>query len=98
DLAEEAKHHLLEFTAANGIEIDYMPGQLSVAHKKRYLTDYQAHAEIMATRFNYPHVKFMDATETAERLGSTHYFGGTRDTGTGPIHPLKPGVGTGRIG
>ncbi|WP_292142075.1 FAD-binding oxidoreductase, partial [Mesorhizobium sp.] len=31
DLAEEAKAHLLEFTAANQIDIDYMPGQLSVA-------------------------------------------------------------------
>ena len=41
------------------------------------------------TRFNYPHIAFMDAAETAERLGSTHYFGGMRDTGTGHIHPLK---------
>ena len=97
DIAEEAKHHLLDFSAANGIEIDYMPGQMSVAHKKRYLSDYQAHAEIMATRFDYPHVTFMDAAETAERLGSSHYFGGTRDTGTGHIHPLKLVIGTARV-
>ncbi|RUU09070.1 FAD-binding oxidoreductase, partial [Mesorhizobium sp. M7A.T.Ca.TU.009.01.3.2] len=55
DLAEEAKAHLLEFTAANQIDIDYMPGQLSVAHKPRYVDDYKAHAEIMASRFAYPH-------------------------------------------
>ncbi|MBA8907848.1 NAD(P)/FAD-dependent oxidoreductase [Aminobacter ciceronei] len=96
DLAEEAKAHLLDFTAANGIDIDYMPGQMSVAHKRRYVDDYKAHAEIMASRFNYPHVSFMDASETAERLGSTHYYGGTRDTGTGHIHPLKLVIGTGR--
>src|SRR5690606_25680612 len=30
DLAEEAKEHLLAFAAANNIDIDYMPGQLSV--------------------------------------------------------------------
>ncbi|AZO41339.1 FAD-binding oxidoreductase [Mesorhizobium sp. M7D.F.Ca.US.005.01.1.1] len=97
DLAEEAKTHLLEFTAANQIDIDYMPGQLSVAHKPRYLDDYKAHAETMASRFSYPHISFMDARETAERLGSTAYFGGTRDTGTGHIHPMKLVIGTARV-
>ncbi|RWA79432.1 FAD-binding oxidoreductase [Mesorhizobium sp.] len=97
DLAEEAKTHLLDFAAANAIEIDYMPGQLSVAHKRRYVDDYKAHAEIMASRFGYPHVSFMDANETAERLGSTRYFGGTRDTGTGHIHPLKLVTGTAKV-
>ncbi|MER9055514.1 FAD-binding oxidoreductase [Mesorhizobium sp. M0910] len=97
DLAEEAKAHLLDFAAVNQIEIDYMPGQMSVAHKKRYVGDYKAHAEIMANRFGYPHISFMDAAETAERLGSTHYFGGTRDTGTGHIHPLKLVIGTAKV-
>ncbi|TPI09526.1 FAD-binding oxidoreductase [Mesorhizobium sp. B4-1-3] len=93
-MAEEAKAHLFDFAAANAIEIDYMPGQLSVAHKRRYVDDYKRHAEIMASRFDYPHVSFMDAAETAQRLGSTRYFGGTRDTGTGHIHPLKLVIGT----
>ncbi|WP_027156300.1 FAD-binding oxidoreductase [Mesorhizobium sp. WSM2561] len=97
DLAEEAKAHLLEFAAVNKIEIDYMPGQMSVAHQQRYVDDYKAHAEIMANRFGYPHITFMDATETAERLGSARYFGGTRDTGTGHIHPLKLVIGTAQV-
>ncbi len=97
DLAEEAKAHLLEFAAINRIDIDYMPGQLSVAHKQRYVDDYKAHAEIMASRFNYPHIAFMDARETAERLGSTRYFGGTRDTGTGHIHPMKLVIGAAKV-
>jgi len=97
DLAEEAKAHLLDFSRVNGIEIDFMPGQLSVAHKRRYVDAYKAHAEIMATRFGYEHITFMDAQEAAERLGSTIYFGGTRDTGTGHIHPLKLAIGTARV-
>ena len=97
DLAEQAKAHLLEFAAANDIDIDYMPGQLSAAHKERYVDDYKRHADIMASRFDYPHVSFMNAAETAERLGSTRYFGGARDTGTGHIHPLKLVIGTARV-
>ncbi len=94
DLAEEAKAHLLEFTAANGIDMDFRPGQMSVAHKPRYVDEYKTHAELMATRFGYPHISFMDKAETAERLGSTHYYGGVRDAGTGHINPLKLLVGT----
>lgn len=97
DLAEEAKAHLLEFTATHGIDMDFRPGQMSVAHKRRFVDDYKAHAEIMATRFDYPHITFMDAAETAQRLGSTHYFGGARDTGTGHINPLKLLVGSARV-
>ncbi|MGN6585322.1 MAG: NAD(P)/FAD-dependent oxidoreductase, partial [Rhizobiaceae bacterium] len=89
DLAEEAKAHLFEFVEANGIEIDYLPGQLSVVHKRRYLDSYRRHASIMAERFGYPHISFMDRRETVERLGSERYFGGSRDTGTGHIHPMK---------
>lgn len=97
DLAEAAKAHLFDFAQANGIDIDYQPGQLSVAHKKRYLDSYRRHASIMAERFDYPHVSFMDRRETAERLGSERYFGGTRDTGTGHIHPLKLLVGAAHV-
>ena len=94
DVAEEAKAHVLDFAATHHIEIDYRPGQLSVAHKPRYVRQYQEHAQVMAERFGYPHLTFMDAKETATRLGSTHYYGGVADSGTGHIHPLKLLVGT----
>ncbi|WP_173934876.1 FAD-binding oxidoreductase [Chelativorans sp. Marseille-P2723] len=97
DLGEEAKQHLLDFAVTHGIDIDYMPGQLSVAHKERLVSHYRAHADIMRHRFDYPHITFMDREETAERLGSARYFGGTRDTGTGHIHPLKLVLGTARV-
>jgi gamma-glutamylputrescine oxidase len=97
DLAEEAKAHLLEFAAVNAIDIEFMPGQLSVAHKKRYVDDYRKYADYMRERAGYGHISFMDAAETAARLGSTRYFGGTRDTGTGHIHPLKLVIGTARV-
>ena len=37
------------------------PASSSVAHKQRYVDEYKAHAEIMASRFGYPHITFMDA-------------------------------------
>lgn len=96
DLAEEAKAHLLEFASTNRIEIDFRPGHLNVTHKTRELPDYVKYAEA-AARFGYPHISLMDAAETAERVGSTHYVGGVRDTGAGHIHPMKLLVGTARV-
>ena len=95
-MAEEAKAHMRAFAAEHGIDMEYMPGQLSVAHKRRYVKDYAAHPAIMAERYDYPHLTFMDARETAERIGSTRYHGGVRDTGTGHIHPMKFVIGLGR--
>jgi gamma-glutamylputrescine oxidase len=51
----------------------------------------------MAERFGYRHISFMDAKETAERVGSQRFFGGVRDTGTGHIHPLRLVIGTARV-
>lgn len=96
DMAENAKKYVLDFATANGIDMEYMPGQMNVSHKAGHDREYRQSAEIMATRYGYPHVAFMDKAETAERLGSGLYHCGVRDTGTGHIHPLKLIVGLAR--
>ena len=96
DMAEQAKRYLLDFATEHAFDIDYMPGQMNVAHKPGHEKEYRANAEIAAERYGYPHMTFMDPAETAERLGSTHYHCGVRDTGTGHIHPLKLLVGLAR--
>ena len=95
-LAEEAKAHLHEFATARGIDMRFVPGQLSVAHKRRYVADYRAWVEALATRYDYPHASFMDREETCARVGSSRYFGGARDMGTGHIDPAALLVGTAR--
>jgi gamma-glutamylputrescine oxidase len=96
DLAERAKHYLLDFAREHDIDIDFMPGQMNVAHKPGYVRSYAENAEIAVLRYDYPHMRFMDKAETAERLGSTRYYCGVRDLGTGHIHPLKLLVGLAR--
>ncbi len=97
DLAEEAKAHLLAFSRENRIGIDYMPGQISAAHKPRYVDDYRRHADILADKYSYPHLTFLDRDATAAAIGSSRYFGSVRDTGTGHLHPMKLLVGTARV-
>jgi gamma-glutamylputrescine oxidase len=93
DMAEGAKAHLLGFAKEHAIEIDYMNGHLDGIHAYKYIKDYQAHPDAMA-RYGYPHIRYMDADETATRIGTQFYLGGLRDDGTGHIHPLKLLIGT----
>lgn len=97
DLAEGAKKYVLDFATEHGIDMEFMPGQMNVSHKPGHDRDYQQNAEIAATRYNYPHVSYMDGRETAERLGSKRFYCGVRDTGTGHIHPLKLLAGLARV-
>lgn len=97
DLAEEAKAHLFEFIAANDIDADLRMGQLSVVHKRSYLPEYRGQVEALKSRYGYDTASFMDAAETAERVGSERYFGGIRDTGTGHVNPLKLIVGLAKV-
>ncbi|MBB3408470.1 gamma-glutamylputrescine oxidase [Rhizobium sp. BK316] len=96
-LAEDGKRHLMDFATEHQIDLDYVPGQLNVAHKESYKREYYENAEIAALRYDYPHIRFMDREETQERLGSKRFYCGVRDTGTGHIHPLKLLVGLGRV-
>ncbi|MDX0529050.1 FAD-dependent oxidoreductase [Sinorhizobium medicae] len=93
DMAENAKRYVLGFAEEHAIDIEFMPGQLSVSHKKSLERDYRDHVEAMTERFGYPHLSFMDREETVSRLGSSHYHFGIRDVGTGHIHPMKLVVG-----
>jgi gamma-glutamylputrescine oxidase len=89
-----AKMHLLDFAATHDIDADYRPGQISVAHKKRYVKDYREHVRDHGGGiFGYPHISFMEREETCragrlDALSRRH-----RDTGTGHINPLKYVVG-----
>lgn len=92
DLAENAKKYVLGFAAENGIDIEFMPGQLNVAHKPGHEKEYRQSIEAFH-RFGYSHIAYMGAEETAERVGSKRFHCGTRDIGTGHIHPLKLVIG-----
>ncbi|MCM2291359.1 FAD-binding oxidoreductase [Allorhizobium sp. BGMRC 0089] len=96
DMAENAKAYLFDFAREHQIDMEFMPGQLNVEHKRGKEGDYRKSVEIATTRFGYPHLHFMDRQETADRLGSTRYHCGIRDLGTGHIHPLKLLIGLGK--
>lgn len=96
DIAEDAKAYVLDFAKTNNIDMSFMPGQMNVSHKAGYLEDYRRSVDILAQKYNYPHLTYMEKEETRERVGSSFYIGGVRDSGTGHINPLQLLVGLGK--
>ncbi|WP_176082474.1 FAD-binding oxidoreductase [Martelella sp. HB161492] len=96
-MAEDAKSFVLDFAKQNDIAVDFRPGQISVAHKRNMDYGFHHHVDAMAERYDYPHLAFLSRAETAQKIGSTRYFCGMRDSGTGHIHPLKLLVGIAKV-
>lgn len=96
DLAEEAKRSLFEVAQKHNFQTDYLPGQLTPMHKQRYESEARKEAEAVNERFGYDKIRYLDHQEMASALGSTAYFGGTQDDGTGHIHPMKYLIGLAR--
>jgi gamma-glutamylputrescine oxidase len=96
DIAEDAKRYVKDFAADNQIDISFQAGQMNVTHKKAYIDDYRRSVDMMAEKYAYPHLSYMEQSETQERVGSKFYLGGVRDSGTGHINPLRLLVGLGK--
>ncbi|MEM8750677.1 MAG: FAD-binding oxidoreductase [Pseudomonadota bacterium] len=93
DMAEDAKKTLLQTAKREGFDPDFMPGQLTPMHRKRYENEVREEVEVLNTRFGYSDVEYLDREQMASALGSEAYFGGSRDSGTGHIHPMKYVIG-----
>jgi gamma-glutamylputrescine oxidase len=96
DIAEDAKAYVMDFAKSNAIDMSYQAGQMNVSHKQAYANDYRRSADTMAEKYNYPHLTYMEKAETQERVGSSFYLGGVRDSGTGHINPATIASGIGK--
>ena len=93
DLAEHAKQNLHNTAQQHGFDYDYQAGQLSPMHKRRYEREAREEIDFLNQRLGYESMSWLDKSEMETALGSKHYFGGSRDTGTGHIHPMKYLIG-----
>lgn len=93
DMAEDAKRTLLDTARAYGFDVDYIPGQLTPLHRKRYEKEAHDEIEALQTRYGYGAISYLSRNDMAQALGSDHYFGGSHDMGTGHIHPMKLVIG-----
>lgn len=94
-LADEALLHLDGLIAEHGIDCDRTHGLIHTIHKKRWVGAEKRHIDHMARDWGVE-LDYLDAAETAARIGTDVYFAGSYDPKGGELNPLKLAIGLAR--
>ena len=95
DIALEAKDYVRDTCTAHGIDVDWRPGRLLLAHNKRSVSEIEEQAEYLAKHYNYSGFEMFGPERCGEFVQSKVYHGGADDHGAGHLHPLKLALGIG---
>jgi gamma-glutamylputrescine oxidase len=95
-LGEAARDLVKQLIAELQIDCDLTPGIASVAHKARYVAEYHALADKLATRYGRQNLQKIDAMQTRALIGTDAYYGGYVDWEAAHLHPLNLALGVAR--
>lgn len=96
NLSLEAVDLVRDLVAKHAPDAGWRDGIIHAAHRARYVPDYHAHAEHLATHYGYEKIRPLDREEMRHLVGSPAYHGGEIDMGGGHIHPLRYALGLAR--
>jgi gamma-glutamylputrescine oxidase len=94
--ADEALDYQRALVRDHAIDCDLADGLIHGIHKARYVEEEKRAVEDAWTRWGVGPVTFLDRAETAARLGTDVYHGGTFDPKGGHLHPLRFALGLAR--
>lgn len=95
-LGVEAREHLDWLIRTYNIDAQYQPGLLHLCHKKRYVSEMQAHVNAVMSRHPEAGLRFVDLDEARSLVNSPDYYGGYLDSRSGHLHALNLALGIAR--
>ena len=93
DMSLEAVRRVKTRIARHGIDCDWRDGQLHVAVKPRQETELRHWQDLLAGRYGYGALRWLDRHALGEQIRSPRYRAGLYDPGSGHLHPLNYTVG-----
>ncbi|HEX4078449.1 MAG TPA: FAD-binding oxidoreductase [Rhizomicrobium sp.] len=87
-LSEEAKTLVSALVERHGIGCELKSGLIIAAHSARATVALARDTEHLVRHYGYRDLRMLNATETAEQIGTSLYQGGRLDRGGGHLHPL----------
>ena len=92
-LAEEAKKFVKFRISKHKIQCDWQDGLIHAAHKPRYVVEEHKYVEHLQTAYNYSEISTLSKSELSDSIGTTKFYGGSKDSGGGHLHPLNFALG-----
>jgi gamma-glutamylputrescine oxidase len=96
DFAEAAKAEIRERVENHSIPCDLQYGQLEGVHKRRYVGWPKKYAEVLAERYDYPHMRALSREESRDFVATDDFLEATYDAQAMTIHPLNYTLGLAR--
>jgi gamma-glutamylputrescine oxidase len=96
DFAEAAKTEIRERVEKHAIPCDLQYGQVEGVHKKRYLGWPKEYAEVLAERYDYPHVRALTREQSREFVATDTFLEAMYDEQAMTVHPLNYALGLAR--
>ena len=97
ELAREAVELVKALAAEPSVACRFHPGIIHAAHKASLVGLEHDYAEKLQREYAYPHISTLTQAEMRELIGSDAYFGGTIDTASGHLDPMKYALGLARL-
>ncbi|MEQ8293627.1 MAG: FAD-binding oxidoreductase [Roseovarius sp.] len=95
-LAEDAKALVKSLIAKHDIDCHLKPGIAHLAFSDGEVEEEHAYADMLAERYDYPHLEKLDRNAAQALCPSPKYVGGTLDMTAAHLHPLAYALGLAR--
>ncbi len=96
NLALESVQLVRDLIKAHDMDCGFVDGVIHADHRQRFVPESHAYAKRLQTKYNYNKIRALDRDEMRDLVGSSAYFGGLLDMGSGHTHPLKLAFGLAR--
>lgn len=89
----EAVQTVKDLIAKHDIDCDLKSGAIHVSHRASDADEYRDEVEHLRNDYGFEQLRFMDADETRQQVGSENYHCGTYDDFSCHLHPLNYALG-----
>jgi len=96
DMALESVQLVRDLIKVYDMDCGFVDGVIHADHRRRFVPESHAHADKLRSKYGYEHIRALDREQMRDLVGSSAYYGGYLDMGSGHTHPLKLAFGLAR--